>query len=224
LKINSSKLITAILLASLFASCNTGNKVVSSFGKRKYTKGYYFNSVAHKAPELPAIVASGTNNQAISYKEKEAIHTEAVRSVSSESVVPKAKQKKISVSHLSQIIIGKVQKAFIKNTTENISWNSQLTMEDGIPGHGGTATDGGNDKYDLDATLGFIFGLVGLIFFFVDGFGILLAIPGLILSAIGLKSERKHGLALAGLILSIIAIVLAIIVIIAVIAILSAGI
>ncbi len=34
----------------LFSSCNSGNKVVSSFGKRKYTKGFFFNvpSIAKK--------------------------------------------------------------------------------------------------------------------------------------------------------------------------------
>ena len=32
---------TFLLICVLFVSCNSGNKVVSSFGKRKYTKGYY---------------------------------------------------------------------------------------------------------------------------------------------------------------------------------------
>ncbi len=37
------RLFTSAVLISIFASCNSSNKVVSSFGKRKYTKGFYLN-------------------------------------------------------------------------------------------------------------------------------------------------------------------------------------
>src|ERR1700679_359148 len=39
-------LFVGLIIATIFVSCNSGNKVVSSFGKRKYTKGYFFNSYA----------------------------------------------------------------------------------------------------------------------------------------------------------------------------------
>jgi len=196
-KINTLKRTAAILSVVLFASCNSGNKIASSFNKRKYTKGYYFNSVAHRVPELPAIVASETNNQTISYKEKEGIYAKAVLSISSENVVPETKQKKISIAHLTPMVIGRMQGA---NASGNISY-SQATVYDGIPGHDGTATDAGSSKYDGYAKTGKVLGIVGLYF-------LPLAIPGLILSIIGLKSETYHRSAKTGIVVSIIGIVL----------------
>jgi hypothetical protein len=60
-KINFPKLICFIVLPALLVSCNTNNKVVSSFGKRKYTKGYYFNFGSHKKLEMPVLTDSGKN-------------------------------------------------------------------------------------------------------------------------------------------------------------------
>jgi hypothetical protein len=50
----------AILLMVVFDSCNSGNKVVSSVSKRKYTKGFYFNIVRHK-PILPTVAFNSDN-------------------------------------------------------------------------------------------------------------------------------------------------------------------
>lgn len=47
-------------LAFLLISCSTGNKFASSFGKRKYTKGYYVDRISH--PQKP-VTTVGTRHQ-----------------------------------------------------------------------------------------------------------------------------------------------------------------
>ena len=54
------KLFAGLIILSFFASCNSGNKVVSSFGKRKYTKGYFFN-----APQSNKVVARQSKSTAV---------------------------------------------------------------------------------------------------------------------------------------------------------------
>jgi len=44
------KTISFVLLIAILASCTQGNKVVSTLGKRKYTKGYYSFFHAHNLP------------------------------------------------------------------------------------------------------------------------------------------------------------------------------
>ncbi len=67
---------------------------------------------------------------------------------------------------------------------------------------------------------GFVTGLLGLIFCWVPGLGIVLAVLGIILGGVGIASGRKSGagigLAVAGLVLGIIALIPAILIISAV--------
>ncbi len=66
------KIFASILVVIILASCNSGNKVVSSVGKRKYTKGFY--SFLHPAKlKSPAIV-----NQIPSGKPKNSPHESTV--------------------------------------------------------------------------------------------------------------------------------------------------
>ena len=69
-------------------------------------------------------------------------------------------------------------------------------------------------------TAGFVTGLLGLIFFWVPGVGLVLGILGIVLGAAGISAGRKSGagtgLAIAGLVLGIVSLVPAIIVISAV--------
>lgn len=39
-----TKAACVVAVAAMFASCSTSNQLASSFGKRKYTKGYFFNN------------------------------------------------------------------------------------------------------------------------------------------------------------------------------------
>jgi len=67
------------------------------------------------------------------------------------------------------------------------------------------------------AIAGFVLSLVGAFVFPI------LLIPGIILSIIGLRSTRQHGLALAGLIISIVFIAIWVLVILVIIIALSAA-
>ncbi len=57
LKKTPFRIIYAIIVISLFGACSTGSKFASSFGKRKYIKGYYLDvpSSTPKVSELPGV-------------------------------------------------------------------------------------------------------------------------------------------------------------------------
>jgi|GEM_PF-2649052 len=60
------QLLSIFFVAILFASCGTGNKFASSFGKRKYTKGYYVDAPASiKMPEPKAITLPAVFHQPV---------------------------------------------------------------------------------------------------------------------------------------------------------------
>lgn len=67
------------------------------------------------------------------------------------------------------------------------------------------------------ATLGLVFGIVGLVLSFAYGAGMGFAVPGLVFSILGKKSVINGGKAKTGLVLNIIAIALAIIAFIAIV-------
>lgn len=56
---NVTKLLSLVAVAAIFASCGTTNQFASSFGKRKYMKGYYFNT-AGSAKEVASAQKSGS--------------------------------------------------------------------------------------------------------------------------------------------------------------------
>jgi hypothetical protein len=61
------------LLSLLFISCSNNSRIVSSFGKRKYTKGFFFNHVASvpKTNTAQSSVKSNENKTLIVEKEKQ---------------------------------------------------------------------------------------------------------------------------------------------------------
>jgi len=216
LKINIPKPIAFIVLAALFASCNSGNKVVSSIGKRKYTKGYYFNLGSRAKPELPTIAAnrvSENSNQPLVEKNKEQTVLVPNKSlpIASSGIVAQPKQKKIDVLHLPQVIIGKVQNTLLRNDDKNVSGHSQWPVDYGVPGHG-DATETENASYfDRDAKIGLTLGILSAIcaaipilspsFTVLFFLSILFAIIGLLFDIPGLRSDKLYKKAVAGLIL-----------------------
>ncbi len=68
------------------------------------------------------------------------------------------------------------------------------------------------------AVAGLVLGIVSIVFFWIPVFDVLLSIVGLVLSLLGRRSLSRRGMALAGLICSIIGLVLALIITIAFIA------
>lgn len=65
------------------------------------------------------------------------------------------------------------------------------------------------------AILGLIFGIVGLVLSWASFGGLTISIVALVFSILGLKSKAKHGMAVAGLVLSIIALALSTILVLA---------
>ncbi len=57
LKKTPFRIIYAVIVISLLSACSTGNKFASSFGKRKYIKGYYLDMPSNtpKVAELPGL-------------------------------------------------------------------------------------------------------------------------------------------------------------------------
>lgn len=65
------------------------------------------------------------------------------------------------------------------------------------------------------AILGLVFGIVGLVLSWASFGGLIISVVALVFSILGLKSKAKHGMAVAGLVLSIIALALSLILFIA---------
>src|SRR5579863_6368213 len=67
---NVTKLVGLVAIAAMFASCGSSNQFASSFGKRKYMKGYYFNTAGsskevaatQKSESKTGVVAVATKN------------------------------------------------------------------------------------------------------------------------------------------------------------------
>lgn len=190
MKRNISGLTTIVLFAILFASCNTSNKIVSSFGKRKYTRGYYFNFISHNRPELPVVAAKKVVRASTPniVQESHALINNKVSAVT--TFINQVKQNKITPLQISPLTTNKVSYMLPKNNPVY----SQNRTDYGTPGHQGIVNMGVT-KYDRFATIGLVLAILGI---FTAG---LLAIPGIIFSIMGLKSVNRHTQAVVGLVI-----------------------
>ena len=181
-------IITAISIT--LASCSSTNQVASSFGKRKYMKGDYFNMPSHKqdyhasiqqtAPtaEIPQHVNTESSS-IMNFKAVEA-QTSPIKNVSPMlAKSPAVYRSKVEIGH----------RAELKNIGEPQSILPPVQNSVKTDGNK-TSSGGGNASKNWAAIAGFI-----CAFFF--------PLLGLIFSIIGLKSEHR-GLAIAGVILSIV--------------------
>jgi hypothetical protein len=228
LKINTPILLSAVTLATLLISCNSGNKVVSSFGKRKYTKGYFFNEGAHKRPVV-AIVASNDvlENNAKAKGDKKTERTSLVQIATAlpthkaepvkSSGIGSFFMKKINLLHLP-LILTKSPVIATNANTESYKMCINNPPDDGIPGHGGLQASSGGD-YDTDAIISLVMGLLlvgmivisalGAISLVFDSGGTLtillipiIALIGLILGILGVKSKSNLAAAIVGIVLN----------------------
>lgn len=228
------RLIIATLLVSFFASCNSGNKIASSFGKRKYTKGYYFASSGNKKSVLPVSLPQkiGETNTSIGSNENDnSIHSVRTADINkkpfivSSSISAPAKIKKVFISSLFQALGVPATK---------------FSSPDGIPGHASSSTAADSSGYDGIATAAMILGLacllliLGAIVFasglFIEGSGdlyvaliYLCALLATIFGYIGHKSERYHGRATVGKVIGLIILIGTLALFVLVIAILTAN-
>ncbi len=199
-------LFVGLIIATLFVSCNSGNKVVASFGKRKYTKGYFFNSYT----------ASKTVPKAgIGLPERNAGHISHDDSSNGISVQKQSVPASNKVDRYPIEVVGK--KSFVKSLSINSILPQLLTAKDifknnspaiKMPADTAQADNAPTDyrKYNREAIGGLLLGiacgcLIG------TGFGLLLAIPGFFLSLWGLDSQKFHTLAVIGVILNLIGLV-----------------
>jgi len=220
MKINFPKLLSIVAISALLVSCNSGNKVVSSFGKRKYTKGFFFNNGSRKNTETPVVAVhkddTGKPAAKIENSTPRISSTVTENSLSTQPIITSHKvRKSLNLLSLPKPITEKKPNENVVNTNAKSSIQSQA--DDGVPGHGGVAS-GASSKYDGDAKTGLAFGAIGVIsaiVLLISGVGgafllvtsILCACIGLGFSISGLRSENCRGSATAGMVFSILTIV-----------------
>ena len=106
--------------------------------------------------------------------------------------------------------------AFCKNCGTQLDDNYKVCPNCGQPVTAQPAEQGAapvvaeepKGPWKVFAILGLVFGIVGLVLSWANVGGLLISVAGLVFSILGKKSVSKHGVAVAGLILSIIALAL----------------
>jgi len=194
-KRNFYRLLLGVTTSLLFISCSTGNKVVSSFGKRKYTKGVYFNK--HSAP---AIASNAGNTLSTPTINKASTTTGQIAEQVIKNSVPKS-DKQVSEKHLTINRLLPRVLAF-KDVFRN---NNPVAIVPADTSHTEiTSTD--YRKYNEEAIGGLACG-VAMLCLCWTGFGLLLAIPGFFLSKWGTQSQKFHTLAVIGLIINLLGVI-----------------
>lgn len=154
------RLIIVVSLMSFFASCSTGNKVVSSFGKRKYTKGYYLASASNKksAPSIGPSLKDEEINTCVS-RNSSAQHIDIPVNgmktpISSSTISAAAEEKKTIPAAIPEA----TNAVTIDKSRENV-----MPSPYGIPGHGAAAADADSSKYDNIATTAMLLMIAALL-------------------------------------------------------------
>jgi hypothetical protein len=193
----SAYLIAMSCISIFMTSCSTSTQVASSFGKRKYMKGYYVNLpspnqamvASNQAPILPtkseaiktqspgmlnvvlASLAKGRLQAATSIARK-------LRGNNEKKIVPAAT---ISTKGNTNLVVKTIKQTEQVSTPPNLSGTTEYH-------HGESAGGSGNQYLDWAALVGFVCAF-------------LLPPLGLIFCIIGLKSTYQ-GLAVAGIIVA----------------------
>ncbi len=203
IKINSLSLGIAIICISILASsCNSGNSIVSSFSKRKYTKGYFINT-----PSNVYNIAGNTEKPVI------------------EKVAAKVLPQKVITINKNIINQHSLSTAPITNSRKELKpTNTRLkdleefssTLKIMRPDTSHVAQDTVDEFYKERKTnrilgvIGMTAAVAGIVFIITTNFilaPIFIAI-GLIISAIGIKRGSNSLLALFGFIISAIGVIL----------------
>jgi hypothetical protein len=199
--------------------------VVSSFGKRKYTKGYFFNFISHK--KSPAALISSIKT-AKSSGEKS---VENINPYNSLILSPDISEHQNNVPFASQTSATVDQRKKVSAPAFTQTENSKAPLKKnflnffseppGVPGHGATDSTQNTSK-DTIAKASLICALLSVLLLFIitlfpfllpslSFFVGLLVISAFIMAIIGLKSKKYHGMALAALIISSILLFIALI-------------
>jgi hypothetical protein len=192
--------ISALGIIAMLMSCGTSNRVASSFGKRKYMKGYFFNN-----PSTSEAVAKYDNivkptvpaelNKPVQVATESTI-TQPVVIVSSTKHEKKqnAQSVKLAVKAIATVASNNTKQAStIKDNDESLAYAP-------TPGLENTQVDRGS--YNTPALLGFAFSLLGILLY-ANGFAVVLLLLGVLFSAMGMKKTNHKIFAILGLILGI---------------------
>ena len=186
----------------MLSSCSSDSGMASSFGKRKYTKGYYLNTTGRIGDIIP--VSASTTPKAnmvaeqatvIINRAKQVIPIQS-QTVSSVSVKPSAQVKSVTSYPKS------------KADFTSMGQSVKMVVRD-------TVQDSNDDGYKKEqrtnrvlGIIGFTTAVAGAVFLFIPEFvvaAILLA-AGFIISAIGIRRGSNSLLAFFGFVVSILGI------------------
>jgi len=204
-----------LLIVLSLLGCHQSSKVVSSFGKRKYTKGHFFVH-PKSVPESPVIVSKTPRKDILKNTP-----------VPDNTIIPLSYR--ISLPALKNLPGNAVA---VTETTADPApiapVEKQFTKEDGIPDHNQTQ---GNTNTTSFGLIGFILAIAVPALLLLSGVAApLSSVAGLCyLASLGfcivglcVKTEPSRGFALAGLIIDIVDILVALLFILLLVALLGA--
>ncbi len=192
------KLMLVALATSLFTACSQSKSVTETQTDRqthRYNKTYYGNRIIYREnveKDIPAkeIVASFDNSTTT--KRKDIIIVKEQKELAGSASKPNQRVKDLRTTTSSNSYDYHFKSQQSKNNQEKILASPDAT----------------NDSSDVFAILGFILGLIGLIFFWLPILNLIFIIPGLVFSILGLDSSSSRGLAIAGVVLSALALLI----------------
>ncbi|MGP8215921.1 MAG: hypothetical protein ACLQQ4_10190 [Bacteroidia bacterium] len=196
-----------VFIALALGSCSTDSRVVSSFGKRKYTKGYYVNLPASKESVTPVLSKPGIKNVKFAYhsisveiaeKENGVTNIECENNIT--SFIPSPEIPTTVVSHSPGLKICRTELQELRPDT-----NINKKIEEGLEEDRKEKKT--NRILGIIGCVAAVAGAIILIFsnLFVAGFCLL---AGLIISAIGIRRGSNSLLAFFGFIISAIGVIL----------------
>lgn len=173
------KFLAPVLITGMLASCSSSNQVASSFSKRKYTKGFFFDRSAK--PESPVgATASKISTKSILPATSASTISHSVNSVAvSQTPVVAMQERKASVnttnkvySHKTSLFTKNDKIASVVQNTPAVASNASSSFSSNSPAHSeisassssmGSGGGGGNCKSWIAAVL---------LCFFLGGIGI----------------------------------------------------
>lgn len=204
---NITNFIIASVIVGLIASCSSSKKVVNNgvISKRKYNNGFFLsfkskkdkatsNEILHNNQGVVKSITLSENKEHIALADKKTSKVEIVaehilNNVSQMYEKNSASEELISANTNKKTTFVKTDKGIVKNIV-----NASKKYISSAPLSG--------DKGKSVASL--ILGILSILTCWLPYVGLLMGIAGIILGVLGLKRENARGLAIAGLVCSIV--------------------
>jgi hypothetical protein len=203
IKTNSLSFSIAIICISILViSCNSSNNLVSSFSKRKYTKGYFINT-----PSSPEPVISKTKKHEIENVATSALSSPVIIVIKDNNT--QHKQAPVVSSSIKEEL-----RPVNKKPNNIAEFNTALRIMRPDTSH--IAQDTIDEFYKERKTnrilgaIGMTAAVAGIVFIFLTDFILapIFILIGLVISAIGIKRGSNSLLALFGFIISTIGVII----------------